>query len=290
MLFEVRYHSPKFLHICSMLIFPSAKINLGLEVTSRRSDGYHDISSVFYPIALSDALEFVAQDSGADSYHYSGIPIPGPTDGNLCAKALYMMRQEVDIPFLQVFLHKAIPMGAGLGGGSSDAAFFLKALNDHFKAGFSNDRLRSMGAKIGSDVPFFIDNVPALAEGRGEILTQVASSLTGYHLVLVAPDIHISTAEAYAQVQVKPTLRSPADVVSKLPVSQWKDHLYNRFEKYAIRRFPEIGVIRDKLYDLGADYASMTGSGSAVYGIFKTKPESSTEKAFANAFVYQGIF
>ncbi len=288
MVFEGRSHSPNFLHICSMLVFPSAKINLGLEVTSRRSDGYHDISSVFYPIGLSDALEFVVQDGGTDTYHYSGLPIPGPTDGNLCAKALYIMRQEMDIPPLQVFLHKAIPMGAGLGGGSADAAFFLKSLNEHFAFGFSNDRLRTMGAKIGSDVPFFIDNVPALAEGRGEMLTHVASSLSGYHLVLVAPEIHISTAEAYAQVEVKPLMRSPADIVANLPVSQWKDHLYNRFEKYAIRRFSEIGAIRDQLYHLGADYASMTGSGSAIYGIFKTRPEFSAEKTFEKTFVYQG--
>jgi 4-diphosphocytidyl-2-C-methyl-D-erythritol kinase len=270
-----------------MLVFPNAKINLGLYVLAKRDDGFHDISSVFYPIRLSDALEFV---SGVekDVYHYSGFPIPGDPADNLCARALALVRASHDVPPLEVYLHKAIPMGAGLGGGSSDAAFFIKALNDHFKLGYSTSAMKHLSARLGSDCAFFIENLPAFAEGRGEVLSPVQLDLSGYHIVVVGPGVHISTQEAYKHVSVGPIAFDPIAALKSHPISEWKGFVYNAFEKYAFEKYPQIKSIRDALYEIGAQYASMTGSGSAVYGIFAEAPEREILLKFEPHFVYTG--
>jgi 4-diphosphocytidyl-2-C-methyl-D-erythritol kinase len=270
-----------------MLVFPNAKINIGLYVIGKRNDGFHDISSVFYPIRLSDALEFVP-GKGKDVYHYSGFPIPGDPADNLCARALALVRESHEIPPLDVYLHKAIPMGAGLGGGSSDAAFLLKALNDHFKLGYSSAEMKILSAKLGSDCAFFIENGPAFAEGRGELLSPVQLDLSGYHIVVVGPGVHISTQEAYKHVNVGPISFHSVDSLTSRPISEWKGNVYNAFEKYAFEKYPQIKSIRDGLYEMGAAYASMTGSGSAVYGIFAEAPKQELLQKFEPHFVYSG--
>lgn len=268
-----------------MLVFPNAKINLGLEVISKRDDGFHNIASVFYPVGLCDALEIVpGKDS--DSFVFSGLEIPGDSGDNLCAKALTLIREKKHVPPLRVYLHKTIPMGAGLGGGSSDATFFLKTVNDLFELGFSLEELHHMALHLGSDCPFFLANVPAFAESRGEKLTPIDAILKGKYLVLVNPGFHISTGEAYQHVRFAPFGKNIREVVESLPLAEWKDHLSNSFEAYAIQKFPEIGGIKNALYEAGAEYASMSGSGSTVYALFaEALPEKIMEES-QKYFVY----
>lgn len=269
-----------------MLVFPNAKINLGLEVISKRNDGFHNISSVFYPVGLCDALEIV-EGKDSDSFVFSGLEIPGDPGDNLCAKALALLREKKSVPPLQVYLHKAIPMGAGLGGGSSDASFFIATVNKMFALGFSSADLHEFAARLGSDCPFFLTHEPAFAESRGEKLTPVSDVLQGWHLLLINPGLHISTPEAYRHVRVGPSGKNIRDVVEGLPVGEWKRNLFNYFEEYAIQKYPEIGVLKNALYDAGAAYASMTGSGSTVYALFAEAPPESIMGNFGRYFVYR---
>lgn len=255
-----------------MLVFPKAKINLGLRITGKRSDGYHDIETVFYPIGLSDALELVANPKGSgDKLTVTGSELPGRKEDNIVLRAVSKLREAFPIPFLNIHLHKIIPAGAGLGGGSSDAAFMLRALNKMFSLSLSADELKAIAAGLGSDCPFFIDCQPAFASGRGEILTVVDNVLDGFYTVLLIPGISISTKEAYENcLPAKPenSLRNLID----MPVSEWKDLIVNDFEKTIFIGHPEIKAIKQTLYRTGAIYSSMSGSGSTVYGIFNEKP------------------
>ncbi len=267
-----------------MVLFPNAKINFGLEILRKRPDGFHDIDSVFYPVPLCDALEVVVDSlSGKDQWHYSGLSIPGNGEDNLCTRALSLLRQRAEIPKLSAFLHKVVPMGAGLGGGSADGSFFIRGLNELFELNLSDEEMEGIALSLGSDCPFFIKNLPARAEGRGEILNPIELNLKGRHLVLICPDIHVSTKEAYSIIKPDDSHQSPADIVKK-PIEQWRVNLRNRFEEYAFEKHPQLAEIKEELYNSGALYASMTGSGSAIYGIFAEAVDKSCFSEFDSVF------
>ncbi|MDR0725850.1 MAG: 4-(cytidine 5'-diphospho)-2-C-methyl-D-erythritol kinase [Prevotellaceae bacterium] len=250
-----------------MISFPCAKINLGLNIVSKRDDGYHNIETVFYPVRdTTDILEIV--ESGQFSFTQTGLYVDSATEDNLCVKAYRMLEKEYNLPPVSIYLHKTIPTGAGLGGGSSDASSSLVILNTIFDLNIPNEQLKSYAAMLGSDCAFFIDNVPAKASGRGEILEPVEVDISGLHISIVNPaGIHVSTKEAYANITPQiPDL--PVDEIIKLPVEQWKDKLCNDFEKSIFPRYPQIAEIKKQMYEQGAVYASMSGSGASVFGLF----------------------
>ncbi|MDR3286410.1 MAG: 4-(cytidine 5'-diphospho)-2-C-methyl-D-erythritol kinase [Prevotellaceae bacterium] len=250
-----------------MIVFPNAKINLGLDVIEKRCDGFHNIETVFYPIPLCDILEIEESHNNTSALFNSGIIINDDTYNNLCMKSLCLMKKHFSIPEVNIFLYKKIPFGAGLGGGSADAANVLMMLNKMFSLNIDDEKLMLYAAQIGSDCAFFIKNKPQAASGKGEIMNDININLNGYYLVVVKPDIFVSTAQAYANVTPKkPTLRI-ADIVSK-PIEEWKYFLKNDFETTVFLQFPEIQQIKETLYQKGAIYASMSGTGSSVYGIF----------------------
>ena len=273
-----------------MIVFPNAKINLGLNVTEKRPDGFHNIETVFYPIGWSDCLEIVASEKpgvGSENDQNSELPTPNPQliltgsgfhiDGkpedNLIYKALKLVKQDYAVPPIKVHLHKNLPMGAGLGGGSSDAAFFIRLLNDKFELGISWGEMHHYARQLGSDCSFFVSNRPAFAEGKGDKYESIKLDLSAYKIVVVYPDIHSNTAAAYAGITpAKPQL-SVEDIVTQHPVEEWKTLLVNDFEKSIFAKYPRIAELKQLLYDNGAVYASMSGSGSAVYGLFKEVPE-----------------
>jgi len=256
-----------------MVVFPRAKINIGLRIVEKRPDGFHNIETFFYPVAVSDALEFVVhRDSRRDdSLKITGLMEDGDPDSNLVMKAVKLMRRSFDFPGVRIHLHKGIPVGAGLGGGSSDAAGMLRALNRYFSFGLSAEELRSIAGKLGSDVPFFIDGSPSFAEGVGNILSEFPLDLAGYHISILYPGINISTAEAYAACVPVPSGESLRQILS-LPVTQWRNRVMNDFEPAIAARYPLIERLKSSLYESGALFASMSGSGSAIYGIFREKP------------------
>ncbi len=256
-----------------MLSFPNCKINLGLNITKRRQDGYHDLETVFYPVGLKDVLEVIRTDQAGEPFLFSssGLPVAGDASNNLCAKAWQLLRRDFpDLPPLQMHLHKVIPMGAGLGGGSADGAFALALINQLCSLHLSQQQLLDYALQLGSDCPFFVLNKPCMATGRGEILEPIELDLSDYQFVLVNPGIHIPTAFAFSQITPNKPAQSVADIV-KLPVAQWKELLANDFEKSVVQSHPEIASIKKELYEYGAVYASMTGSGSTVYGLFPKK-------------------
>jgi len=252
-----------------VVTFPNAKINLGLQILRKRPDGYHDISSLFLPIPLCDVLEVI--ESKKLSFASSGLPIPGNTDDNLCLKAYHLLKADFDLPPVSIHLHKVIPMGAGLGGGSADGAFVLSMLNEKFGLRLTQKQLESYAAQLGSDCPFFIGNLAAIASGRGTDLASHAIDLKGHYLVLLFPGIHIGTREAYAGVKPHAGQPNIADILAA-PVNQWKNTLKNDFETSVFPSRPLLPSLKDLLYQTGAAYASMTGSGSTIYGIFETQP------------------
>lgn len=260
-----------------MITFPNAKINIGLYITGKRSDGYHNIESVFYPIPLHDALEIVASDEL--KFTTSGLKIPGDPVSNLCLKAYHLMtKQHKEVKPVHIHLQKNIPMGAGLGGGSADGAFMINLLNDFFDLRLNVSTRESYAADLGSDCPFFIDNQPKLVTGRGEDMRPHALNLKGWYLALVSPHIHISTAEAYAGIQPVRATMNLKDLTDD--VSSWSEMgVVNQFENAIVNRHPEIGEVKDDLYKAGAVYVSMTGSGSSVYGLFREKPAYEIPKA-----------
>ncbi|MFM6954840.1 MAG: 4-(cytidine 5'-diphospho)-2-C-methyl-D-erythritol kinase [Sphingobacteriaceae bacterium] len=249
-----------------MICFPSAKINIGLQVVSRRADGYHNLESVFYPIGLKEALEVVESDEL--SFTSSGLSIPGDVDSNLCLKAYRLLAVDFSLPPVHIHLHKHIPIGAGLGGGSADAAFFLHLMNDKFALGLSVEQLETYAVALGADCPFFIQNKPAFASGIGNQLRPISVDLSTYFLVLITPNVHISTAEAYRGVKPAMPTFSLLESIQK-PVSEWKKFIVNDFEKHLFEAYPQLRALKSSLYEAGALYASMTGSGSSVYGIFE---------------------
>lgn len=261
-----------------MITFPNAKINLGLHITEKRKDGFHEIETCMVPIPLFDALEMIVDKKGG--WESTGLGIPGDPKDNLILKAEKLFRKDFQgLPNLKIHLHKTIPMGAGLGGGSADAAFALKLMNNLFDLHLDEFFLEEYAAQLGSDCPFFIENTPKIARGRGEILEPIEISLKGSFLVLIHPGIHVGTKEAYAGVTPrKPTFKLEEVLAEK---SRWKDELVNDFETSIFKSHPEIAEIKSKLYQSGAYYAAMSGSGSTVFGLFKEKPENlSWEKGY----------
>jgi len=270
-----------------MLLFPNAKINLGLNVVERRPDGYHNIETVFYPIGLSDVLEVMPSETCSDySFSSSGIALGGDPEDNLIVKAYRLLRSGYQIPPIDISLCKQIPFGAGLGGGSSDAAFMLKALNELFALKITPKKLEGLAGKLGADCPVFIRNKPVFAAGTGNVFTPVNLSLKGYFLLLVKPDIHVSTPEAYSLVVPQIPGVSLLELI-KQPVTAWKDSIKNDFEVSVFAKYPAIQDIKNKMYDMGALYASMSGSGSSVYGVFEIEPLMNKE--FENCFITGGV-
>jgi 4-diphosphocytidyl-2-C-methyl-D-erythritol kinase len=252
-----------------MIVFPNAKINIGLHVVSRRPDGYHNLETLFYPVELSDALEMA--EAKETRISFSGWPVDGPQEQNLVLKAFHLLKKDFDLPPIQFHLHKKIPTGAGLGGGSSDAAFTLKMLNDFFQLRLKTDQLKNYAAKLGADCPFFIENKPAFATGIGDRLSSVKIDLSNYHIVILKPDVSVSTSNAYQNI-IPSEPEFHLQNLAELTVTEWKNCVVNDFEKSVFPLFPEIENCKNKLYKLGAEFASMSGSGSAVFGLFRHLP------------------
>ena len=249
-----------------MIHFPNCKINLGLSILAKRADGFHELETVFYPIALTDALEILPATSL--SLTQTGISVPGDPAQNLCLKAFHLLKKDFpELAPVQMHLHKNIPMGAGLGGGSSDGTAVLILLNNQFSLGLNEIQLIDYASQLGSDCPFFVYNKACHATGRGEILTPIKLDLSDYQFVLVHPGIHISTAMAFQQLTPHSKSESIASMIQK-PIDTWKNYLVNDFEAPVFTAEPTLLNIKEQLYQLGAIYASMSGSGSSLFGIF----------------------
>lgn len=255
-----------------MISFPGCKINLGLNVLGKRDDGYHTIQSVLYPIQWKEILELVENEKFI--FSSTGLAIPGNSDSNLCVKAYQLLKKDFDLAPVHIHLHKIIPMGGGLGGGSSDGAYTLSLLNDLFALELSNEELKKYAAELGSDCPFFIENTPQYATETGTVLENVELNLGGYYIKLVNLGLHVSTAEAYANIAFLDGLKNPQDIV-KLPIDEWKGQLTNSFETSVFKMFPQLAEVKETLYNEGASYAAMTGSGSTMFGIYKEEPGNS---------------
>ncbi len=254
-----------------MITFPNAKINIGLRVTEKRPDGFHNIQTCFYPIKLCDALEIVESDKL--ELQATGRSIPGKDSENLCLRAYHLLKKDYALPNVKLHLHKVIPSGAGLGGGSSDAAFTLKMISAHFNLVLGEELLSFYAEQLGSDCSFFIKNKPCIGESKGELLRETALDLSHYGIVLVYPNLQVSTAEAYADIKPQTPNEHVEDILSGMEVAHWKDHLVNDFEKSVFTRYPQLAALKKDLYDNGAVYAAMSGSGSSVYGFFEVMPE-----------------
>lgn len=273
-----------------MITFPNAKINLGLNIVEKRPDGYHNLETVFYPVPVEDALEVNIWNESTQKFrlHQAGLEIAGEAENNLVVKAYKLLDERFNLPPVDIHLFKHIPSGAGLGGGSSDAAYMLKLLNEKFNLKLSDKNLEEYAARLGADCAFFIRNAPTYAEGIGNIFSPISLSLKGYQIVLVKPDIFVSTRDAFAQI--KPHRQEiPLKEVIKQPIEEWKERMVNDFEESVFPQFPAIKEIKEKLYEAGAIYAAMTGSGSSVFGLFKPEDNKSVKEDFGEkAFVYQG--
>ena len=258
-----------------MICFPNAKINLGLNIVSQRNDGFHNLETIFYPINLKDGLEIINSES-QEQYQFfqTGIKIDGDPSTNIVIKALELIKNhsKINIPNIDIHLLKKIPTGAGLGGGSSDAAFMLKLLNKAYNLGIPNNELIELALQIGADCPFFLYNKPAFASGIGNQLEPIDLDLSGMYLLIVKPDVFISTKEAYSMVSPKSPTLSLKEIATR-PLYEWKELMKNDFEDPIFKKYPQICKIKQQLYDLGATYASMSGSGSSLYGIFNVKPD-----------------
>lgn len=273
-----------------MICFPNAKINIGLNVIEKRSDGYHNIESVFYPVKIYDVLEVITNDNSPRSevkLFASGIPITGNVDDNLCIMAYGLLAKDFDLPAVNIYLHKIIPMGAGMGGGSADAAFLIRLLNDKYKLGLDTNAMTGYASRIGSDCAFFINNKPAFAEGRGEKLNEIDFSLAGYKIWIIKPDVHVSTKDAYSMLSPVMPKNKLTQIVKNEPIEKWKGIVVNDFEKEICSKYPIVKEVKNFLYSSDAVYASMTGSGSAVYGLFKQNPPGNVYP-FTNVFSWKG--
>jgi 4-diphosphocytidyl-2-C-methyl-D-erythritol kinase len=248
-----------------MIVYPNAKINIGLNVLEKRADGYHELSSVFYPVKdLCDILEILP--STKFSFSSSGIKIPG--EGNICAKAFEMLKQDFRINNVKIHLHKQIPIGAGLGGGSADGAFMLKAMNTLFNLKLSAAQLEKYALQLGADCPFFIENTTKYASGIGEKMIGIDLDLLNYEIRFIFPELHISTAEAYCDITPKTPAANLLNLINQ-PIEKWKGKVKNDFEVSVVVKYPALAKMKEKLYEDGAIYASMTGSGSVIYGMFE---------------------
>ncbi|MBO5699409.1 MAG: 4-(cytidine 5'-diphospho)-2-C-methyl-D-erythritol kinase [Bacteroidaceae bacterium] len=273
-----------------MLYFPISKINLGLYITEKRIDGYHNLETIFYPIPLHDNLEIEISKHDDKPYQLfsSGNKIEGAANDNIIIKVLNALKRDYTIPSLDIHLHKRIPMGAGLGGGSSDAATFMKALNEMFDLKMSTSEMEERLAPIGADCPFFVKSEPCFASGIGNVFSPITLSLKGYYLVLVKPQDFVSTKDAYSGV-VPQKANIDLREIDKLPIAEWRLHVRNMFEVSVFKKFPNIAAVKETLYDMGAIYASMSGSGSTVFAIFDRKVEG-LEKVFSDCFTFQEQF
>jgi 4-diphosphocytidyl-2-C-methyl-D-erythritol kinase len=252
-----------------MISFPNAKINIGLNVVSKRSDGYHNLETIFFPVKLADALELA--DAEKMQFSASGIKIDGNPESNLVVKAYQLLKTDFNLPPVKLHLHKIIPFGAGLGGGSADAAFTLKMLNTYFDLKLSSKKLQKYATQIGADCPFFIENRPVFATGTGNQFQPVNLDLSEYEILIVKPDVSVSTPEAFKNiVPQKPSFSLKE--IEKLPIKEWRNYIKNDFEKSVFAKYPQIETLKNTLYEMGAVYASMSGSGSAVFGIFHHLP------------------
>ena len=250
-----------------MLTFPNAKINLGLQVLGKRPDGFHALHSCFCPVGWTDLLEILPAET--TTFVATGLPIPGQAADNLCLKAYHALQRAHDLPPVRIHLHKIVPIGAGLGGGSADAAFAINALNDLFGLGLSPEQREDYARPLGSDCAFFVRNQPAFCTDRGDACAPFAPNLVGCAAVLVNPGVHIGTAEAYAGLRLRPGPRPDLRALLAQPPATWRDAVENDFEERTLERYPVVGHLKAQLYAAGALYASMTGSGSTVYGIFR---------------------
>lgn len=256
-----------------MIVFPNIKINIGLNIISKREGGYHNIETVFYPLTKpSDVLEVIEKNSAEDKLTITGFNVDGDLSNNLVLIALKKLREIKEVPFLNIHLHKIIPAGSGLGGGSSNAAFMLRLVNRKFNLGINNNKLLNIASTIGADCSVFIENRPVFAEGIGNIFHPISLSLFGYWIQIIIPLIHVSTANAYSNITPQKPEISLVELI-KEPIENWKELIFNDFEQPIFAQHNELSDIKSKLYNNGAIYASMSGSGSSIYGIFKNKPE-----------------
>lgn len=268
-----------------MIVFPCAKINLGLNIVSKREDGYHNLETVFYPIPLYDALEIKYMDEKFPSDTACDLKVTGNAvdcdeQKNLVVKAYHILAADYQLQRIHTHLYKHIPSQAGLGGGSSDAAFMIRLLDERFRLNIGNPEMERYAARLGADCAFFIEAEPAYAEGIGDVLMPADGpdgNLQGYYLCVVKPDVAVSTKEAYSAITPKKPAKSCRDIVRQ-PIEIWKEELVNDFEESIFKMHPELAAIKQKLYDQGAVYASMSGSGSALYGIFKKEPKGIEEQ------------
>lgn len=273
-----------------MITFPNAKINLGLNIVEKRSDGYHNLETIFYPVSIEDALEITPLHNAEVKYnlHQAGLAIAGDAESNLVVKAYKMLDADFGLPAVDIQLLKNIPSGAGLGGGSADAAFMLKALNEEFGLQLSYETLEMYAARLGADCAFFVRNQPTYAEGIGNIFSPITLSLKGYQIVLVKPDVFVSTRDAFSQIKPRRPKKSLKDIVAQ-PIETWKDEMVNDFEESVFPQFPAIEEIKKELYKQGAIYASMSGSGSSVFGIFAASATIPTIDFGKNSLVFKSI-
>ena len=254
-----------------MVIFPNCKINLGLNIVQKREDGFHDLQTVFFPIPFTDVLEIISSENKTQIIN-TGIPA-GENENNLCLKAFQLLQKDFpQLPEIKIHLHKVIPLGAGLGGGSADAAFTLSLLNEKYHLNISDQRLFEYALQLGSDCPFFILNKPCFATGRGEKMELMPLSLSAYKILLIFPAIHVSTKELFLQITPAIPSKEIKEIIQQ-PIETWKNELINDFEKVVFPLHPQIQKIKQELYDHKAIYASMTGTGSAVFGIFNLEDE-----------------
>ncbi|SJZ49622.1 4-(cytidine 5'-diphospho)-2-C-methyl-D-erythritol kinase [Sediminibacterium ginsengisoli] len=254
-----------------MVVFPNCKINLGLNIVRKRTDGYHDLETIFLPVSLRDALEILPAGAGVNeiSFTASGLPVNGRPEDNLCIRAWQLLKKDYPgLPAVKMHLHKAIPMGAGLGGGSADGTFTLRLLSDMFQLAIPDERLSEYALELGSDCPFFLLNKPCFAKGRGEEMEPLELDLSGYKILLVHPGIHISTGWAFAQIRPAQPSVSLKERIT-MPPAQWKQFIKNDFETPVLAAYPELAEIKDQLYRSGAVYASLSGTGSTIYGIYQ---------------------
>lgn len=258
-----------------MILFPNCKINLGLRILRKRSDGFHDLETIFYPVPLQDAVEIIQHSHPRTDIEFSasGLKVDGNLSDNICVKAYQVLKKDFpQLPAVKMHLHKTVPMGAGLGGGSADGAFTLLLLNKKFNLGLSEEALLAYALQLGSDCPFFVRNTPCYATGRGEVLESVTLDLSPYKFILVNPQIHINTGWAFSQITPSAERPSLKAIIGQ-PVEEWKELLKNDFEEAVFAQHRSVKECKEALYEAGATYASMTGSGSTVFGLFKKEAE-----------------
>ena len=277
-----------------MITFPIAKINLGLNVVERRPDGYHNLQTVFYPVPIKDALDVQQMDEAFPSDYdcdlkVTNLHIEGDEQRNLVIRAYQLLKQDFPtLPRLHAHLWKGIPTQAGMGGGSSDCAYMILLLNQMFHLGLTDEQMIQYAARLGADCAFFILGRPCYAEGIGERLQPISLDLSGWHIGIVRPDIPVSTREAFSLIHPHYPEKNCRDVVMQ-PVETWRGLLTNDFEQSVFALHPEIGAVKERLYNMGAAYAAMSGSGSALFGLFKEQPASLSSE-FPDMFTFSGSF